>query len=203
MMTRRLCLFTVLFHAFLAEPCQCILSSGLHVKALAASLVVGVVSPYSTVAKPITSVLPTALTSMSEVSTVDLGKAPDHVDKLLADGKGVLDLSNLHQVDTLPGFHTTKHLLPVKTIHPVTANLLENDALWMNHMLDILGCLPTIAFAYVLVEFFIFRNVVFDDLETTPGGTGPNSVLSEVLSRASGRLIAISFISWVVLSMRF
>jgi hypothetical protein len=122
--------------------------------------------PYLTAGKSIAPSAKTLLDMGMDVSSkVDL-RAP-------AGSLSVLDESKLSPISVLPGFATTRGILP--TALPLPSDTPEMDLInteWSLGFIDVIDKLPQAAFLYVLIEFFILRpniNLYKEDIEAEPG----------------------------------
>jgi hypothetical protein len=85
----------------------------------------------------------------------------------------VLDESKLSPISVLPGFASTRGILP--TALPLPVDTPETDLInteWSLGFIDVIDKLPQAAFLYVLIEFFILRpniNLYKEDIEAEPG----------------------------------
>lgn len=91
----------------------------------------------------------------SAQALADMGIAPTD----LPSANGFLDGSAIHAQTLLPGFSPTRGILPshVMGLPAETPESFAAQVEWSARFLNVIDQIPTIVFAYALVEFFLLR----------------------------------------------
>ena len=119
----------------------------------------------------------------------------EYLQSAMANGWKVLDSSRFlntpgNTATQLPGFAETRGILPSHdpTIPPPGPAMFVNDIQWVDKFINVLDKLPSAAFYYVLLEFFIIRpglDIYKEDIKDDPRG-----VFAETIAVTGVRLAA-------------